>query len=620
MFKLGDSHIIDPETDKPSLRIEIFEVEPDGPKKEGTLVTLKARPTLRPAPPPGARVTGYSWTANGALLRRTTRYDEAFPTHDVVEWDTADLRPGAYFIVATADWVLSDAPQAPSDSPPIRYEVLPRPLANKDTLRVSMRRTQRTLNPRIVHDAILKASAQALSFKNYDHFLSLVLCGDKRHEGVETFKRARHMADFEDRWLPYTDSHAYRLLKAATEAFVMVHCAVGMTQEEIAALDIADLENRLETPIGDSALEELYNLYLEKINGTEDRLLPYYRLIRDKLSDVPIIRSWFPDETHGVMDHSAEGNGAESAHDGLTKPDKCYGILREKFARPCFIELIWSYWHEEGMLVQTLNAISRRFQNIRGRDPDPLAGIEIDPLRSLNNLLWGYIQDEQHRLTLTRRNYEYDHHYGIRLVGKAVTDFRPADSRSKFIEAFHHLLALCREFYCQDDDTTVIADGFPVMNALQETHTILTEGQHNQYGDLPSTARIEMLMQQWILARPEFREFLPTRIMVALPERWMDRVDAMKHLQGWTDVSSLHFRNLANFGEQVLLSIRFGDWNNVTDANSAANWARFWRQEIQGYLHAYRAATGVDLTAERVDKSMPSQRLQERLIAQVHRR
>ena len=50
-----------------------------------------------------------------------------------------------------------------------------------------------------------------------------------------------------------------------------------------------------------------------------------------------------------------------------------------------------------------------------------------------------------------------------------------------------------------------------MLNALKEVHLILSQGAHNQFGDLPSTARIEMLMQQWLLARPEFREFLPTR-------------------------------------------------------------------------------------------------------------
>ena len=43
------------------------------------------------------------------------------------------------------------------------------------------------------------------------------------------------------------------------------------------------------------------------------------------------------------------------------------------------------------------------------------------------------------------------------------------------------------------DDTTVVADGFPVLNALKEVHLLLTQGAHNQYGDLPWTARQEML-------------------------------------------------------------------------------------------------------------------------------
>src|SRR5262249_44201883 len=64
----------------------------------------------------------------------------------------------------------------------------------------------------------------------------------------------------------------------------------------------------------------------------------------------------------------------------------------------------------------------------------------------------------------------------------------------------------------------------------------------------------------------------------------------------WTDVSVLHFRNLGTFGEQILLSIRFGAWSDVNDPVQAANWARYWRAEIQGYIHAHRAVTGVDLT------------------------
>jgi hypothetical protein len=114
----------------------------------------------------------------------------------------------------------------------------------------------------------------------------------------------------------------------------------------------------------------------------------------------------------------------------------CIGVLQHRLTSPSLIELIWSYWLEEGMLVQTMNAIARRFQNRRGSPNDPLGELEFDPLRPLNNLIWGFIQDEHNRLTVPRRAHEYLHHYGISLVGKAVPDLNPADSRSKFIEAF----------------------------------------------------------------------------------------------------------------------------------------------------------------------------------------
>ena len=47
------------------------------------------------------------------------------------------------------------------------------------------------------------------------------------------------------------------------------------------------------------------------------------------------------------------------------------------------------------MLVQTLNAILA-LPEPRGAvpDADPLARFDLDPLRPLNNLLWGWAQDE----------------------------------------------------------------------------------------------------------------------------------------------------------------------------------------------------------------------------------
>jgi hypothetical protein len=252
---------------------------------------------------------------------------------------------------------------------------------------------------------------------------------------------------------------------------------------------------------------------------------------------------------------------------------------------------------EQGMLVQTMAALATRFQNRAGnRVPDPLASFELDPLRPANNLLWGYLQTEHEQLSLARRAYEYLHHYGLTVSGRAVPNLQAAETRSRFLEAFHTLLHVTSRFYEQDDDNTVSADAFPVLNALRDLHLVLAEGAHNQYGDLPWTARVEMLTQQWILARPEVREFLGHRAMVPYPESWMPRVDAMRTLQGWGDTSVRHFRELAVSGEKLLLSVRFGGWSDTSDVVSAASWARHWRQRIHDYVHSYRAVTGVDLT------------------------
>jgi hypothetical protein len=304
------------------------------------------------------------------------------------------------------------------------------------------------------------------------------------------------------------------------------------------------------------------------------RGLPYMQVILDRLADVQFARS--------------VGLG-----------DVCYGILPHRAANPCMLELIWSYWHEEAMLVQSINAVALRFQNI-SRDPgrDPLANLELDPLRPLGNLLWGYLQDEPSRLSVVRRAYEYDHHYGLRLVGRAVpATMRPADTRARFMAAFHDLLYRASLFFKEDDNRTIAADAFPVLNALRELHYVLAEGAHNQFGDLPTQARGEMLMQQWLLARPEMREFLRGRVSVPYPEAWMDRVDVMKGLQGWSDVSVIHYSDLARHGEQLLLSVRYGNWSVVNSAVNAANWARAWRDAIQRYVHAYRVVTGLDLSA-----------------------
>ncbi len=288
----------------------------------------------------------------------------------------------------------------------------------------------------------------------------------------------------------------------------------------------------------------------------------------------------------------------------------------DKLAFPLFIELIWSYWHEESMLLQTIKVISLRFQNAYSpTTKNQLVNFTTDPLKSLSNILWDYVKYEDDLLSVRRRAFEYDQHYGLKLYGKATENLRSVDSRSKFLEAFHSLLHICCGYFKEVDDTTVVADPFPVKNALRELHLVLSEGGTNQYGDLPWTSRVEMYTIKWILGQPEMKDFLRGRPMVRYQESWMEVVDTMKKLQGWNDTSVSHFFELATMGEQILLSVRFGDWNSTsTSRQEAENWVLFWRDEIQSYIHAYRIVTGIDLT-KGVNTQMPGQLIKSRTVA-----
>ena len=461
----------------------------------------------------------------------------------------------------------------------------------------------------------IRNRAEAISFKRYSRFIDRVLCeepidGKTSYDETQSEPDEFGSPDLRERRRELSKRpsiygmDAYNLLKLATEAFLVTECGIVVEDKtnpkpDPLLLNGSEESRRLGIDLEpDQVLEyvkDQYSKYLERANTN---ILPYLDRIVEQIV--------------GLDQSSRE-----------ERLPFCQAMLQHRLSCPSLIELIWSYWHEECYLVQCMNAIALRFQNKRSDHRDPLANLELDPLRPLNNLLWGFIQDEYNRLSVQRRAYEYDHHYGITLYGKAVPKLASADSRTRFIEAFHNLLYRSAMYYREDDDATIVADAFPVLNALREVHLLLAEGAHNQFGDLPWTARREMLLMQWLLARPEVKAFLRGRYMVPYQEPWMGAVDDMKRLQGWSDITVTHFHELGRYGEQILLSIRYGDWIEVNDQEQARNWVRYWRPEIQRYIHAYMAVTGVDLAVElsHMDNAherflQPSVHLKRRLDAQ----
>jgi len=459
----------------------------------------------------------------------------------------------------------------------------------RDPFDVRLQRSRADPTPDQALWVAIRNRTQAIGFNPYRSFIDSVLCdaddgsnsvSDFNGNTAETFGSPT-LSQRRANLLGRPTIHgidAYRLLKVATEAFMLFRCGVFI-DDQSDGFDAAEEARRIGSPVDVQATLQTYLGTLAD-SGT----LPYLDRIAEKL----------------VSANSPAASQGSPFCEG--------GLLNQRLTSPCLLELIWCYWQEEGMLVQTMNSIAFRFQNRANGPHDPLANLELDPLRPLSNLIWGFVQDAPNRLNIPRRASEYDHQYGISLIGKAVGNLRPADSRRRFIEAFHNLLYRAMLFYREDDDTTVIADAFSLLNALREVHILLAEGAQNQAVELAWKARGEMLMMQWLLARPEIREFIRGRYMVPYQELWMGAVDDMKRLQGWTDVSVTHFRELATYGEQILLSVRYGDWIDINDQELARNWARYWRPEIQRYIHAYNAVTGVDLSVEISDTRMASNR------------
>ena len=181
------------------------------------------------------------------------------------------------------------------------------------------------------------------------------------------------------------------------------------------------------------------------------------------------------------------------------------------------------------------------------------------------------------------------------LQGKAVPSLRPADSRSRFLEAFHNLLYLCSAFYKEDDDTTVKADAFP--------------GAQRDQGRPPAAfPGCAQPVRRPALDGPRRRccsssgcWLGPSSASSCLPGSW-----SPTRSHGWTGSTHEDDPGLDRHDGPAIPPpgpLRRADLavNPATatgarsTTRSGGELGRSWRQEVQWYFYAYQSVTGVDL-------------------------
>ncbi len=290
----------------------------------------------------------------------------------------------------------------------------------------------------------------------------------------------------------------------------------------------------------------------------------------------------------------SKNGGGELAPNHIGRTIKQQSWEVDKY--PPGLELIYNYWMDEGFVTLTLMAITERYRNRPGRWSDNLRNLTLDPLRSINNLLMGYIKDLRIGEILTReeRSLEYQNQYGYFIPTK--NRIRGIEIRSNFHTAFNKLLIECHKFYNQVVNRLIDPDAFSILTALQGLNNILATGDINQALAFAKLARIEIIIEQDILGRSEVGEYLKERPMVSYKYNWMRSVDAMKTIQRWNPDSSIRlYTALAEYGEIILLGVRFIDWSNINDVDFAKAWAMNFKNEIQGYTQKYFSVTNVDI-------------------------
>src|SRR5690606_22543036 len=108
-------------------------------------------------------------------------------------------------------------------------------------------------------------------FNQYLRFMNTLFCGENDNRGVFGPARARFDALRPLRMLPFNDADAYRVVKAATEAYVMVNCGVVSSTRAFGDRREDAYLQRRDLPVPSDGFDD----YLVQVPDVEGGVLPY---------------------------------------------------------------------------------------------------------------------------------------------------------------------------------------------------------------------------------------------------------------------------------------------------------------------------------------------------------
>lgn len=184
---------------------------------------------------------------------------ESDASSNVWNWDTSSVSFGTY--KAT----VSNLDSSPSASPSALVMVQPAGFSGREPVSVTLQRSAETPTTDEALWVVIRQTTNALSFPNYVNFVDSIMCCRSSLDDLCPGNEVCNLPPLNQRrFLPFPNMDAYRVLKVATECFLMMRCGVYLSPQALkdhlnnttaldnpTTYDASDDASRLNLPAGD---------------------------------------------------------------------------------------------------------------------------------------------------------------------------------------------------------------------------------------------------------------------------------------------------------------------------------------------------------------------------------